>query len=73
MDNKPRLENEKTKELRQQLYQLRLEQYYLSRSKEATEEQINDNLLKIKSTRKSIAKEKLAIIEQENSKGKGKK
>lgn len=72
MDNKSRLENERTKELKQELYQLRLEQYYLSRTKEATQEQISNNLLRIKSTRRAIAREKLAIMEQENSKGKGK-
>ena len=72
MDNKSRLENERTKELKQELYQLRLEQYYLSRAKEATQEQISNNLLRIKSTRRAIAREKLAIMEQENSKGKGK-
>lgn len=72
MDNKSRLENERTKELKQELYQLRLEQYYLSRTKEATQEQISNNLLRIKSTRRAIAREKLAIMEQENSKEKGK-
>ena len=72
MDNKSRLENERTKELKQELYQLRLEQYYLYRTKEATQEQISNNLLRIKSTRRAIAREKLAIMEQENSKGKGK-
>ena len=72
MDNKSRLENERTKELKQELYQLRLEQYYLSRTKEATQEQISNNLLRIKSTRRAIAREKLAIMEQENSKGKEK-
>ena len=66
MDNKSRLENERTKELKQELYQLRLEQYYLSRTKEATQEQISNNLLRIKSTRRAIAREKLAIMEQEN-------
>ena len=56
MDNKSRLENERTKELKQELYQLRLEQYYLSRTKEATQEQISNNLLRIKSTKRAIAK-----------------